>query len=154
MKRLCVFLLICLYHTMAIAQKNVDNRFLTTSVRPNTESLSIPVVAKTISAKIMYDVVEDNEKGIKIWPKLQIDNLGNSKITLTTSFYLPSGTPKYSTSLTITANPATDPYFFIPYTKLNLAANKVHKLKFDITAYANGKALKSSVFYNSIINLL
>jgi len=133
--------------------------------------LSAQQKSKPLTAKVFYNAVYNQEKGIKIYPKLSGVKNANADLLVNTCFYLengkalknfynlyccengkifaanqPSGSANQSSS--------DQPFIFIPYAQLNLSRRKVHKVKFALNASTENQVTNSSKFYHSIINML
>ncbi|MFW0718481.1 hypothetical protein [Pedobacter sp. N23S346] len=149
MKRLSILFLLVLISIRLSAQQN-----------PNA-----------LAAKVIYNAVYNQEKGIKIYPKLQGLINANADLLVKTCFYLENGKELKNfynlycceSGKVFAANQqyasenrssADQVFIFIPYTQLNLSPRKVHKIKFALNASVENQAPKSSRFYHSIINML
>ncbi|MFD2288300.1 hypothetical protein GJU39_03370 [Pedobacter petrophilus] len=133
--------------------------------------LSAQQKPKPLVAKVIYNVVYNQEKGIKIYPKLTGLKNANSDLLVNTCFYLEngkelknfynlycceSGKILAANQQSVSGNPySSDQLFiFIPYAQLNLSRRKVHKVKFALNASIENQVPSSSKFYHSIINML
>ena len=125
--------------------------------------------SKALSAKVIYNAVYNQEKGMKIYPKFNLVEKANIDLLVNTCFYLENGKVLQNfnniyccNSGQSFGNPASarqkitadTPFIFIPYAQLNLSPKKVHKIKFALNASAQNQAPTSSRFYHSIIKML
>lgn len=133
--------------------------------------LSAQQNSNVLAAKVIYNAVYNQEKGIKIYPKLQGLLNTNADLLVNTCFYLENGKELKNfynlycceSGKVFTANQQHAPenrssadqvFIFIPYAQLNLSKRKVHKVKFALNALRDNQLAKSSKFYHSIINML
>lgn len=127
--------------------------------------------SKALTAKVVYNATFNQEMGMKIYPRFNLQEKANIDLLVNTCFYLengkelksfsniyccdngeisstsrqPAGAPKIT---------AATPFIFIPYAQLNLSRRKVHKVKFALNASAQDQLPATSKFYHSIINML
>ncbi len=126
--------------------------------------LSAQQKSKPLTAKVFYNAVYNQEKGIKIYPKLMGVKNANTDLLVNTCFYLENGKALKNfynlycceNGKIFAANQSSSdqPFIFIPYAQLNLSRRKVHKVKFALNASTENQVTNSSKFYHSIINML
>ncbi|MCX2575197.1 hypothetical protein [Pedobacter sandarakinus] len=125
-------------------------------------------VQPSIEAKVVYNASQNNVKGLKIFPKISLDKRKNTDIVVYASFYMENGVElkqfsklfccedvAHTTDIKeVKQGEEAQTFLFIPYDGLNLAENKVHKVKFDLKVSGYDIDIQSDKTYHSIINLL
>ena len=147
-----------LLSTSVFAQSKQDipnsNLEIATVLNDANEEI-MPVIAEKITAKVEHNELYENSKGMMIYPKFNIDNRCGKEVMLKVKLYREGNSEmQCMEDQALQLSNDGDPFIFIPYCSLNLEKNKVHKIRFEVQAYCNGKLLKRSTSYRAIINML
>ncbi|KLT63631.1 hypothetical protein [Pedobacter sp. BMA] len=151
-----LFFLVMSISVFAQSKQNASNSNLeiATALSDVNEEI-MPVIAEKITAKIEHNELYENSKGMMIYPKFKIDNRCGKEVILKVKLYREGNSVmQCMEDQALQLSNEGDPFIFIPYCSLNLEKNKVHKIRFEVQAYCQGKLLKRSTSYRAIINML